>query len=84
MDYLKKFWNWLLNRTTVDEKIAKRVTDVKKELVDVKKAANVVVEEAKDVIEAAKGKKPKRKPRRSGASSQTVSKSGASSQSFKK
>ena len=53
---LKRFWNWLLGKTTVDEKIVERVERVKEEIADVKKAVKVVVEQAADVAEAAQGK----------------------------
>ncbi len=53
---LKRFWNWLLGKTTVDEKIVERVERVKEEIADVKKAIEVVVDQAADVAEAAKGK----------------------------
>ena len=68
--YLKSFWNWLKDLTTLDESAAElygeaqsRVNEVKKELVDVKKAAKNVVNQSKDVVEAVKGKKKRgRKP----------------------
>jgi hypothetical protein len=53
---LKRFWNWLLSKTTVDEKIVERVERVKEEVADVKKAIEVVVEQAADIADAAKGK----------------------------
>ena len=68
--YLKNFWNWLRNLTTLDERTAElygeaknRVKEVKKEFDDVKKAAKNVVNQSKDVVEAVKGKKKRgRKP----------------------
>ena len=68
--YLKSFWNWLKDLTTLDESTAKlygeaqsRVNEVKSELVDVKKAAKNVVNQSKDVVDAVKGKKKRgRKP----------------------
>ena len=68
--YLKNFWNWLRNLTTLDERTAElygeaksRVKEVKKELKDVKKATKNVVNQSKDVVEAVKGKKKRgRKP----------------------
>ena len=51
MEFLKKFWNWLLGQTTLDEKIEAKVTEIKEEVADVVEAAKVVVEETKDVIE---------------------------------
>jgi len=80
MDYLKRFWNWLLGQTTIDEKIAERVTEVKKELADVKIAANEVVKQSKEVVDAAKGKKRKNyRPKGSGATAQPKG-SGATTQ----
>lgn len=78
-NWLKKAWNWLLNRTTIDEKVVEVVKEVKedvaevktrakkvvKEAKEVKEAVKKVVKESKDVVDAAKGKPTtKRKPRR--------------------
>ena len=68
--YLKSFWNWLKDLTTLDERTAElygeaksRAKEVKKEFSDVKKAAKNVVNQSKDVVEAVKGKKKRgRKP----------------------
>jgi len=61
--YLKSFWNWLKDLTTLDESAAELYGEVKSELVDVKKAANNVVNQSKDVVDAVKGKKKRgRKP----------------------
>jgi len=68
--YLKSFWNWLKDLTTLDESAAKlygeaksRAKEVKKEIKDVKKAAKNVVNQSKDVVDAVKGKKKRgRKP----------------------
>ena len=68
--YLKSFWNWLKDLTTLDERTAKlygeaksRAKEVKKEFEDVKKATKNVVNQSKDVVEAVKGKKKRgRKP----------------------
>jgi pyrroline-5-carboxylate reductase len=57
MEFLKKFWNWLLSQTTIDEKIEAKVTKVKKEVAEAKEAVEKVVEEAKDVVVAVKPKK---------------------------
>ena len=62
MEFLKKFWNWLLGQTTVDEKIEAKVAEIKEEVTDVVEAAKVVVEETKDVIKTVKSRKP-RKPK---------------------
>jgi mevalonate kinase len=74
MNTLKRFWNWLLGKTTIDEKIVETYNDVKEEvqekLEDVKEYVdNVVdeiedvVDEAKDVVSAIKGKVTKSKLR---------------------
>lgn len=71
---LKRFWNWLLGQTTIDERIEEKVDNakrtivaVKEELKDVKEAIQDAVEditeEVVDVREAARGKKSvERKP----------------------
>jgi hypothetical protein len=65
-NWLKKTWNWLLGKTTIDEKVVEVVNETKQRISDVKR-------EAKDVVAAAKGKPTqKRKPtpkRGSGAKS---------------
>ena len=60
---LKRFWNWLLGKTTIDEKIVEkveqvqeRVERVKEEVKDVVAAAKEVAKQASDVAEAAAGK----------------------------
>jgi len=68
--YLKSFWNWLKDLTTLDERATElhseakdRLGEVIKELKDVKKAAGNVVDQSKDVVDAVKGKKKRgRKP----------------------
>ena len=62
MKYLKRFWNWLLGKTTVDEKIVatvketkKRLNSVKEEFAEAKEAIADAVEQVKDVVEAAQG-----------------------------
>ena len=62
--YLKNFWNWLKDLTTLDESAAKlygeaksRAKEVKKEFNDVKKATKNIVNQSKDVVDAVKGKK---------------------------
>ena len=68
--YLKNFWNWLKDLTTLDERTAElygeaksHAKEVKKEFNDVKKAAKNVVNQSKDVVETVKGKKKRgRKP----------------------
>ena len=62
---LKRFWNWLLGKTTVDEKVVETyhevkekvedvVEDVKEAVEEVKTRAKRVKQEAADVVEAAK------------------------------
>ena len=78
-NWLKKTWNWLLGKTTIDEKVVEVIKEVKEDVAEVKtRARNVVkevkevrtairnvVKESKDVVDAAKGKSTsKRKPRR--------------------
>lgn len=74
MKTFTKFWNWLLGKTTIDEKIIDTYEDVKEEVQetidDVKDYVNNVVdeiedvvEEAKDVVSAIKGKVTKSKLR---------------------
>ena len=67
MNALKRFWNWLLGRTTIDEKIVKTYQDVKEEvqekIEDVKEYVDNVVEEVQDVVSAIKGKVTKSKLR---------------------
>jgi|TARA_R110001592_G_scaffold349209_1_gene644030 uncharacterized protein YoxC len=71
MKYLKRFWNWLLGKTTIDEKIEakidevkERVNRVKEEIADVKEAASEVIDQAKDVVDAVKGKKRRGRPKK--------------------
>ena len=67
---LKRFWTWLLGKTTVDEKVVeaveetkRRVKRVKEETADVIEAVKEVGKQVKDVAAAAQGSKRKgRKP----------------------
>jgi len=59
---LKRFWNWLLSKTTVDEKIVEKVQQIKvraarieKEIEDVVIAVKEVGKQASDVVKAVKG-----------------------------
>jgi len=59
---LKKFWNWILGKTTIDDKIIEavkvveeRVERVKEETADLVQAVKEVKEQAVDVAEAASG-----------------------------
>ena len=61
MEFLKKFWNWLLGQTTLDEKIEAKVAKVTKEVSEVKAAIENVIDEAQDVVEEVKPKKRGRK-----------------------
>jgi anion-transporting ArsA/GET3 family ATPase len=70
METLKRFWNWLLGKTTIDERIEEtvdnakrtihvvkeRVEDVKEEISEAVDAVEDAVEQVKDVFEAANGK----------------------------
>ena len=38
METLKKAWNWLLGKTTIDEKIKQTAAEIKKEVAEVKVA----------------------------------------------
>ena len=68
---LKRFWNWLLGKTTIDEKIVdvveeikERADRIKEEFDDVKEAISEVADQAEDGIEAAKGKKRRGRPKK--------------------
>ena len=49
---LKRFWNWLLGQTTIDEKIEEKVDNAKRTITVVRKRVEKVVDEFEDVIEA--------------------------------
>jgi len=51
---LAQAWNWLLGRTTIDERIIETVDNAKRTVVAVKDRVEDVVEEVQDVIEAVK------------------------------
>ena len=51
---LKRFWNWLLGKTTIDERIEETVDNAKRTVNAVKERVEDVVEEVQDVIEAVK------------------------------
>tara|TARA_R100000742_G_C4269384_1_gene87870 strand:- start:680 stop:901 length:222 start_codon:yes stop_codon:yes gene_type:complete len=70
MEKIKQFWNWLLGKTTIDEKAVKvfkeaksRAKEMSKEFKDVKKALKEVASQSKDVIDASKGKKRRGRPK---------------------
>lgn len=71
MKHLRRLWNWLLSKTTVDEQIVEvveevkeRVHRIKEEVADVKNAAKEIANQAGDVVDAAKGKKRKGRPKK--------------------
>jgi predicted HAD superfamily Cof-like phosphohydrolase len=71
MKHLKRFWHWLLGKTTIDEKVEEvieevldRVEVIKEEIADVKEAASEVINQAGDVVDAAKGKKRRGRPKK--------------------
>ena len=71
MEKLTQFWNWLLGKTTLDEKAVKVYDEVKDraeemadEFKDVKKALKNVATQSKDVIDASKGKKRRGRPKK--------------------
>ena len=79
MKFLKKFWNWLLSQTTIDDQIIAKVAEVKKEVADVKAAVNNVVKESKDVVTTVKPKKKRNYSKSKGSgSSPRLAGSGAS------
>ena len=53
-NWLKKTWNWLLGKTTIDEKVVEVVSEVKEDIKVIKARAKRVAEEAKDVQAAVK------------------------------
>ena len=53
MEYLKRFWNWLLGQTTIDEKIEEKVDNAKRTVVAVKTKAKKRVVEVKEEIKEA-------------------------------
>jgi hypothetical protein len=71
MEKLTQFWNWILGKTTLDEKAVEIYDEVKdragemaKEFKDVKKALKNVATQSKDVISASKGKKRRGRPKK--------------------
>lgn len=54
MEYLKRLWNWLLSKTTVDEKVISAVEEAKKDVTELRKRAYTVAKEAKEVGAAVK------------------------------
>ena len=77
MKKLMQFWNWLRNKTTLDEKAVKVYDEVKdrakemaNEFKDVKKALKNVAAQSKDVIDASKGKKRRGRPKKNTTTSE--------------
>ena len=71
MEKLTQFWNWLLGKTTLDEKavevyneVKDRAKEMSDEFEDVKKALKNVAAQSKDVIDASKGKKRRGRPKK--------------------
>ena len=68
---LKKLWDWILNQTTLDEKISEiveevgeRIDRVKEEVADVVQSAKEVGNQISDVKDAVKGKKRRGRPKK--------------------
>jgi hypothetical protein len=72
MEFLKKFWNWILSQITVDDKVITKISEVKKEVAEAKVAINEVIKESKDVVTTVKPKKKRNyyKPKGSGVTVQ--------------
>jgi ethanolamine utilization protein EutQ (cupin superfamily) len=49
---LKRLWNWLLGKTTIDEQIVEKVDNAKRTITAVKTKGKKVIEEVKDVVDA--------------------------------
>ena len=49
---LKRLWNWLLDKTTIDEQIVEKVDNAKRTITAVKAKGKKVIEEVKDVVDA--------------------------------
>mgnify|MGYP001063186363 FL=1 len=71
MEKLTQFWNWILGKTTLDEKaveiydeVKDRAKEMANEFKDVKKALKNVAAQSKDVIDASKGKKRRGRPKK--------------------
>jgi len=64
MGFWKRFWAFLRNETTLDEKVIEKVAEVKKEVKEAKAAIKTAVKETGDVAKAvAPKKRAPRKPR---------------------
>ena len=69
---INKFWNWVLGKTTIDEKVIAAAKEVKRradlvnqEVKDVKKAVKEVGKQIGDVADAAEGKSRKGRKKKS-------------------
>jgi len=63
MGFWKRFWAFLRNETTLDEKVIEKVAEVKKEVREAKTAIKTAVKETGDVVKTVKpkrGRKPKK------------------------
>jgi homoserine kinase len=49
-NWLKKTWNWLLGKTTVDEKVVEVIKEVKKDIEVIKVRTKKFTEDVKDVV----------------------------------
>jgi len=65
MGFWKRFWAFLRNETTVDDKVIEKVAEVKKEVREAKAAIKTAVKETGDVAKAVAPKKRGRKPKNS-------------------
>jgi len=64
MGFWKRFWAFLRNETTLDEKVIEKVAEVKKEVREAKAAIKTAVKETGDVAKTVKpkrGRKPQAK-----------------------
>ena len=65
MGFWKRFWAFLRNETTVDDKVIEKVAEVKKEVREAKAAIKTAVKETGDIAKAVAPKKRGRKPKNS-------------------
>jgi len=49
---LKRIWNWLLSKTTIDERVEETVDNAKNTITVARKKVKEVVKEVKDVVDA--------------------------------
>ena len=61
MGFWKRFWAFLRNETTLDEKVIEKVAEVKKEVREAKAAIKTAIKETGDVAKAVAPKKRGRK-----------------------